>query len=173
MNSNDVSNRLGLLMGLLATLAVLGVLTLAFQQGLDERQHPNREVIAQSVDGGALEIRLESNRQGHYLVDGTINGHPVTFFVDTGATRIAIPAHIADAIGLSRGQAVDTRTAGGRVTSHATVLDEVEIGGIRRRGLQATINPVMEMDKVLLGMNFLAPLELNQRDGVLTIRAPQ
>jgi len=162
-----------MIMAILASLAVLGVLTLAFQQGLDQQQHPNRDTVAQSVDGQALEIRLQGNRQGHYLVDGTINGHPVTFFVDTGATSISIPGRIADEIGLSRGRAVDTRTAGGRVTSYATVLDEVDLGGIRRHGIQATINPAMDMDKVLLGMNFLAPLELNQRDGVLTIRAPR
>lgn len=163
--------RIALVMNLLAVLAVLGVLTLAFQQLLDERDHPNRSATANAVDGG-LEIRLEANRQGHYLADGTINGHPVTFLVDTGATSISIPGDLADRIGLERGIAIPTATAGGRVTSYATTLENVSLGGIRRQGISATINPSLDMDEVLLGMNFLAPLDISQRNGVLRIRVP-
>jgi len=170
---NDNSSRLGMIMALLASLAVLAVLTLAFQQSLDQRDHPNRSAAAQTVDGEALELRLERNRQGHYLVDGEINGHPVTFFVDTGATSISIPGQLAEEIGLTRGRALDTRTAGGRVTSYATRLESVDVGGIRQNDVQATINPAMDLDEVLLGMSFLGPLDLSQRDGVLTIRTPE
>ena len=48
---------------------------------------------------------LESNRQHHYVASGTINGRPVTFLLDTGATDVVIPAQLADRLKLRRGLA--------------------------------------------------------------------
>ncbi|MDQ2069363.1 retropepsin-like aspartic protease family protein [Natronospira bacteriovora] len=165
-------NRMAMVMALLAFLTLLGVLTLAFEGVLDDREHPNRQVGATAVNDQQLELRLQRNRQGHYLAEGEINGYPVTFLLDTGATTISVPGHLADRIGLERGHIIPTLTAGGRVNSYATRLN-VNLGGIRQDDIRASINPAMDMDKVLLGMNFLGPLELEQRDGVLVLRTPQ
>lgn len=159
-------------MAILASLMALGVMTLAFEGAIEERNNPNQSATAVSTDQGGLELTLEANRQGHYVAPGRINGHEVTFLVDTGATTISIPGHVADRIGLERGTPIPTSTAGGHVTSYATRLDTVSLGGIRRNDINASINPSMAIDEVLLGMNFLAPLELNQRGGQLQIRVP-
>ncbi|MEA5444734.1 TIGR02281 family clan AA aspartic protease [Gammaproteobacteria bacterium AB-CW1] len=160
------------IMLLVGLLLALGVLTLAFERILDQRQHPNQAVSAQALQDGSLEIRLDRNPQGHYLASGHINGEPVRFLIDTGATGISVPGHLARKLGLERGAAIPTRTAGGRVNSYLTQLESVSLGGIRQDDVRATINPHMDLDEVLLGMSFLGPLEMEQRDGTLVIRQP-
>jgi len=90
--------------------------------------------------------------------------------VDTGATDIAIPASVAQRIGL-RGEAYGmARTAGGDVETRQTRLEQVTLGPIELHGIRASILDDMEGDQVLLGMSFLSRLELWQRDGVLVLR---
>jgi len=60
--------------------------------GVEERQqNPNQNPDSVHLDN-AVEVTLEPNRQGHFLVDGQINQHGVTFLVDTGASFVAVPA---------------------------------------------------------------------------------
>ena len=56
-------------------LAALGVLYIAMEHYLQ----PNAAVVTAS---GSLQI--ERHRDGHFYVDGSINGQPVRFMVDTG-----------------------------------------------------------------------------------------
>ena len=122
-----------------------------------------------SVDaGGAAMIVLEQDRYGHYQVEGTINNQPVNFLIDTGATDVAIPRSLARDLGLKFGPQVQVMTAAGRSNAWMTRLNEVSIGGIRRRDVRATITSG-EFGGVLLGMSFLRHYSLQQRDGKLII----
>ena len=115
-------------------------------------------------------MRLFQNRVGHYLAKGKINGSPVRFVLDTGATAVTVPGRVAEHLGLQAGRAQLARTANGTITTYRTRLDEVSLGTIRLRDVRADINPHMEGNEVLLGMSFLRSLELVQRDGSLTLR---
>ena len=119
---------------------------------------------------GVREVVLRQNRAGHYVASGGINGQPVTFLLDTGATSVSIPASVAGRLGLKRGAAMRAHTANGTVTTYATRLDEVRLGNISLENVRADINPHMLGDEVLLGMSFLRKLEFTQRDRELTIR---
>ncbi|WP_069085928.1 retropepsin-like aspartic protease family protein [Pseudomonas sp. TCU-HL1] len=136
----------------------------------ETRQHnPNRE--PESVHGdGYVEVRLASSRQGHYLLDGRIDGQGVTFLLDTGATQVAVPAALARRLGLEPGAAVTLSTANGRVTGHRTQLQDLRLGDIRLTQVPAIIVPGMDGDEVLLGMSALKQLEFTQRDGTLVLR---
>ncbi|MDZ7752863.1 MAG: retropepsin-like aspartic protease [Gammaproteobacteria bacterium] len=70
------------------------------------------------------------------------------------------------------GHPMRANTAAGQVTSYATRLDSVQLGGITERDVWATINPGVDLDKVLLGVSFLKRLEIAQRGDTLTLRAP-
>jgi len=107
---------------------------------------------------------------GHYLANGEINGRPVTFLLDTGATDISIPALLAKDLGLERGAARRYQTANGTITTYGTRLETVRLGGIVRRQVRAHINPGMRQGEVLLGMSFLKHLEMVQRGNQLTLR---
>ncbi|MEX0729576.1 MAG: TIGR02281 family clan AA aspartic protease [Aquisalimonadaceae bacterium] len=151
-------------------LIVLGLLTLFFNSWLEQQHNPNQNVRSAIAADGSREVILIRNRHGHYMARGAINGHPVDFMLDTGASDISIPASVANRLGLERGRAVTYRTANGTIVGYATQLDSVSIGMVERRGVRASINPYMGGEEILLGMSFLGDLEFSQRDGELTIR---
>ena len=161
---------LGAGMFVAAWVLLLGILTAHFSGWLDERGDPNRSATGTISELGVREVRLFQNRVGHYLAKGKINGSPVRFVLDTGATAVTVPGRVAEHLGLQAGRAQLARTANGTITTYRTRLDEVSLGTIRLRDVRADINPHMEGNEVLLGMSFLRSLELVQRDGSLTLR---
>ncbi len=135
----------------------------------DRQRNPNQ--APQSIHGdGYVELRLASSRQGHYLLNGQINGQGVTFLLDTGATQVAVPEALAARLALERGAPITLSTANGRATGWRTRLDQLQLGDIRLSGVAALIAPGMDGDEVLLGMSALKQLEFTQRDGTLVLR---
>jgi aspartyl protease family protein len=155
-------------MMLIAALGMLGILTWFFSGQLDQRANPNQVVNSERIANG-VQVTLRSDRQGHFVASGGINGRGVTFLVDTGATLVSIPEALADDMGLVREAPIGLQTAAGPVQGYLTRLDEVRLGDIVKRDVRAAINPGRH-DTVLLGMSFLRELELVQRQGELTLR---
>jgi len=147
----------------LAALVLLGGLYALFSM-LNQKNGPVISIDA----GGAAMIVLEQDRNGHYQVPGKINNQSVNFLVDTGATDVAVPESIARALGLKFGPQVQVMTAAGPSKAWMTRLNEVSIGGIRRRNVRATITSG-GLTEVLLGMSFLRHYSLRQQDGKLVI----
>lgn len=141
-----------------------------FNYILDKQYNPNQNLQTLNPTTGVTEIELKRNRYGHYVSSGHINGVAVTFMLDTGATDVSIPAHIAQKIGLQRGRELIYRTANGRAKVYATELGEVALGGIKLNNIRATINPNVTDNDILLGMSFLKQLEFTQRGDSLTLR---
>jgi aspartyl protease family protein len=113
---------------------------------------------------------LERNHFNHYVTPGTINGVPVVFLIDTGATDVSVPAHLADALGLERGRARTYGTANGPAVVFGTRIDRIAIDAIELRDIPASLNPNVAGDEVLLGMSFLKHLEFTQRDRTLVLK---
>lgn len=157
-------------MTVLAWIVVLGLLSAFFGGWMEKLNNPNQKVQTELRDDGVREVVLRQNRAGHYVANGAINGEPVTFLLDTGATSVSVPAAIAKRLGLRRGAPMRANTANGAITTYATRLDQVRLGGIELNNVRADINPRMRSDEVLLGMSFLRKLEFTQRDRQLTIR---
>jgi aspartyl protease family protein len=153
-----------------AWVVLLGLLTWLFDGWLEGRHNPNRNVAVATDARGDAVVELQRNRAGHYVATGAINGSPVVFLLDTGATDVAVPAPLAGRLGLKRGRAVLGKTANGVVKTWQTRLDSVRLGAIELNDVRATIMPNMPGDDVLLGMSFLKQLEFVQRDGVMRLR---
>lgn len=154
----------------------LALLVLLFQKYLDNEQNPNRQVETRLTDQGVREIVLKRNRYGHYVASGEINGHTVTFLLDTGASTISIPARVARRLGLREGLPYQVSTANGTATVYSTRLQTLSLGNIVVHDLRAHINPHMDEEEILLGMSVLKNLEMTQRGDTLTLRqygAPQ
>ena len=162
-------HRLGQFMIYGAWLLLLLLLSLFFQNWLERERNPNRDLAAVDIDG-PREVVLKRARGGHYVAPGFINGEPVTFLIDTGATDVNIPQSVAQRIGLRQGYPQTAHTANGYITVYDTVADEVRLGNIALRQVPASINPHMPGDTVLLGMSFMKNLELVQKNNTLTIR---
>ncbi len=162
--------RLGTGMVVAAWAVAIALLVSLFSGLLDGQRNPNGQVAGIRTDTGVAEVRLVQNRQGHYIASGLINGEPVVFLLDTGATDVSVPARLARRLNLKRGAPMQAQTANGVVTTYRTRLASVALGTISMSGVRAHINPGMTGDEVLLGMSFLRDLELSQREGLLTLR---
>lgn len=157
---------MGRSMAWLASLALLGVLYLFFDSNLQARNNPNRQLqIAPGV-----ELVLQRGRNGHYVFPGEINGRPVTFLLDTGATLVSVPAHLAIELGLAAGAAQQSITANGTVVTRATQIGMLAFGPFKLSDVRANINPGMREHQILLGMSVLKQLEFSQRGDTLVLR---
>ncbi|GAA6186262.1 MULTISPECIES: retropepsin-like aspartic protease family protein [Alteromonadaceae] len=145
------------------------LLSLFFGDRLEKQKNPNQNPQSQ-LNNGAAEVKLKRNRMGHYVASGLINGQPVTFLLDTGATNVSVPAHLANELGLVGGARYSVSTANGNVTVAQTNIQQLDLGSIRINDVRASINPGMLSDEILLGMSVLKQLEFTQRGDWLILR---
>ena len=169
MDPNSFPQRLGNGMVILAWIIVLGLATFYFDRYLDKQHNPNQQV-ATTQSGKTREVILERNRAGHYVATARINDQAVVAMLDTGATHISIPEHIAQQLQLDRGPSFQVSTANGDITVYATILDKVQLGKISLDRVRANINPYMHQNEILLGMSFLKHIEFTQRGNQLTLK---
>ena len=159
--------------GLWFTLAgwVLLLLLLAvFARGfLALEENPNRAARAVDAGNGQLEVVLQRNRAGHYVAPGSINGVPVSFLLDTGATLVAVDQKLGVRLGLERGASWSVQTANGVVRGWRTLIASLNVAGIEQQAVPAILLPALG-EQVLLGMSFLKRVELVQRDDTLRLR---
>lgn len=153
----------------MAWLVLMALLVAYFSDLLDRQHNPNQRVDT-LTENGVREVVLQRNRFGHYVTSGKINGEPVVFMLDTGATGVAIPEAVAQRLDLRRGRAFRTQTANGLSTSWATRLDKVSVGEISLDKVSAGITPGLQIEEVLLGMSFLKHIEFTQRGDQLILR---
>lgn len=171
MTDNNNSQGLGKGMIIVAWLGVLAVLTMVFQNVLEGRYNPNRNLDESVSNGEIPEVVLQRNAQGHYVAEGRMNRFPVEFLLDTGATDIAIPEAIAEALRLPKRDGGFSQTANGTIAVWKTKVAEVSLGPIVLHDVSASIVPSMAADDpILLGMSFLKKLEMVQRGKELRLR---
>ena len=169
MNARAPGQRLGRWMMVLAWAAGLLLATHFFGQWQDAREMPNPAPVSLHANG-YIEVRLLGDPLGHFRARGSINGTPVVFLLDTGATDVAVPESLVEALNLPRGAAMELHTANGRATGYRTHLARLQLGDIVLTNVRALIAPGMGNDQVLLGMSALRQLEFTQRDGTLVLR---
>ena len=102
------------------------------------------------------------------LVEGAINGHSVTFLVDTGASVVSVNEELAGKIGLSAGSPTIFNTANGRALGRIVPEASVRVGGIRVDGIRVGIG---NSERALLGQNFLKKVQLTQGADRMVLRA--
>ncbi len=136
-----------------------------------------REVVAigqhtgTGEPGGRESVTLHADARGHFYTEGQINGGMVRMVVDTGATKIAIPAHDAVRLGINyrAGQLGYVSTANGVRPVYHVRLDTVKVGNILVHQVDAT---VLEggLSTVLLGMSFLNRTEMQRSGDKMTLK---
>jgi aspartyl protease family protein len=142
----------------------------------------NGETKSYTLDnqiGGTLsapekaEVRIPRGVRGDYSTVGSINGRTVNFLVDTGASSIAMSEVEAKRLGIPywlKGEKAGVQTASGFAGAYRITLDEVRVGEIALRQVEAYVvegnNPV----RVLLGMSFLGRLEMENTGNIMVLR---
>ena len=145
-------------LGILAFwLAVMAGLYVA----MDYVRQPRAAV--QAADGALV---IPRGSDGHFRVAGSVNGQPVRFMVDTGASLIAVTDALAQQAGLEGGQVTQFRTANGVRPGRVVAAPSVAVGGFVVSGLRVGTGYTGEtVGDALLGQNFLQHFEVQiQRD---------
>ena len=122
-------------------------------------------VRAALAGGGKQKVLLFADGGGHYRAEGAVNGHPITFLVDTGATTIALSGNHARSIGLDfqrLGRRGLASTAGGIVATYRLTLEKVQVGEITLFNVEAAVIEGNFPSMPLLGMSFLGQLEMKR-----------
>lgn len=103
----------------------------------------------------------KDTRSGQYHYKGRVNSGYVDFLVDTGASAVALTAADARKAGIRESELsynVPISTAGGRNYAARVTLDQVALGGIILRDVDALVVK-NGLETSLLGMTWLGQLQ--------------
>ncbi len=142
--------------------------TLGIRQGVHAAAPADKAAAAGDSSG---RVQLTADGQGHFTAQGSVNGVPVRFMVDTGASLVALPEGVARRAGvdLDRAPAVTIQTANGRAPAHRVVLNNVTIDGISLHLVEALVVDDAGLSTPLLGMSFLNRTNMHREGDSLVL----
>lgn len=148
--------------GALATwAAIICVLVLAFafreEAGYLWQRFASALLPGQVTDTGS-ELSIERARNGMFSVDTKVNGTPVRFLFDTGASDVLLSDGDARKLGFTLSPdefRIPVQTANGQTMAARVILQEIVIGNLRRTGIAALIAQPGATDTSLLGHGLL------------------
>lgn len=118
------------------------------------------------------ETRLTPTPNGHFRTMALVNGQPVEFIVDTGATTVALTIEDARRIGIPIDPSTFTEVglgAGGPVRGQQVTIDSVSVDGREVRTLSGVV--LDGLQDSLLGQAYLSRIgEVRMSGGVMILR---
>ncbi|MFN3663141.1 TIGR02281 family clan AA aspartic protease [Yoonia sp.] len=102
-------------------------------------------------------ITVPRGAGGHYFLNIDVNGTPVRFIVDTGASQVVLSERDARRAGIDPDSLTYSgmaATANGMVPTAPVMLDTMTLEGVTEGPVAAVVNGG-EMDESLLGMTYL------------------
>lgn len=122
--------------------------------GIDE------DGLVQIAEFTGDEILIPPGPRGHFTVELAVNGTPVRFLVDTGATMVSLTAEDAQRVGLpvhALDYSARAFTANGEIRIAPVILRHIQLGDREIRDVKATVTQA-PLNISLLGMSFLRRL---------------
>ncbi len=130
-----------------------------------------RAMAAEPESGAALKAKpvllLRQQGNGHYMVDGAVNGKPINLMVDTGASAISLPRNFAYMANMSCSEQVKVQTANGASSACMGIIAKLKVGPFLLRDVPAYIAP--NLNQPLLGMNVLQRFRIEQDNGEMRL----
>ncbi|MFC1568004.1 TIGR02281 family clan AA aspartic protease [Pseudomonadota bacterium] len=130
-------------------------------------------IISRAASEQPLEISYTPSGTGSMIVHGKVNGVPIRFVVDTGASLVSIPSSIAERAGVSTSDSrhVKLNTANGVTSAPLVKLDQVIADNIAIEGVMAVIQDLHVPDLGLLGMSFFGQhkMTIDHERNVITL----
>jgi aspartyl protease family protein len=142
----------------LRTAAAWGLIFIGVMAGYGLWNDLKTDIAPQQMISAEGQIEVPRAEDGHYYVTLTINGTPVQFMADTGATSMVLSNADARRLGIDLESLVylgQAQTANGTVATARVELPEVELGPYRDTDFAAWVNQG-EMEMSLLGMEYLS-----------------
>lgn len=119
-------------------------------------QRLKAEAFGSAIVNGR-EVRVPIGEDGHFWVEGSLNGQPARFLVDSGASVTTISREMAQRAGVpDTGQRIVVTTANGPAPATEAYADRLDVQSIRRTDFPVEINDHDQTN--VLGMNFLSSL---------------
>jgi clan AA aspartic protease, TIGR02281 family len=119
----------------------------------------------------AQQIVIPKSADGHFRMNGQINGKPLVFMVDTGATLVSVSEEFARSANLVGGRPVVMRTASGDLV--VRVIDDVSVsaGDFTVPFVKVSVGlSGLGPNEALLGQSFLSQFQLTMDDRQLILR---
>ncbi|HWR95434.1 MAG TPA: TIGR02281 family clan AA aspartic protease [Arenimonas sp.] len=133
-----------------------------FQVFLQKERKPGAE---QRISAGVVE--LQQNADGHFYIEGSINGAPLTFLVDTGASITTLTREASLLVDTTDCRTGKSSTANGIVDVCVAAVPEMRIGPYTVNDSLAAVNANTEAN--LLGMNVLGQFQISTENGVMRL----
>lgn len=156
----------------LRTAAAWGLIVVGLMAGYGLWQDLRPDLLPRQTVVAGDEIRLPRAADGHYYLTLTIEGTPVPFMVDTGASQVVLSLSDTQRLGIDSARLAfigEARTANGIVRTARVTLNEVMLGPHRDARLTAVVNEG-DMDTSLLGMSYLGRYSIEITGGEMILR---
>ena len=116
-------------------------------------------------------VTLYANAHGHFVSECQINGVPLKFLIDTGATTVALNSGDAKfaKIDYKNGEHVMVSTANGVVTAYRVTIASLKIGSITLNQVEGSVLEGGSPSVVLMGMSALNRLDMKRQDIAMTL----
>jgi aspartyl protease family protein len=116
-------------------------------------------------------VVLYADQAGHYFSQGQINGVPLKFLVDTGASVVAMNSSDARRAGIEykKGKRIPLHTANGVIQAYQVVVNTLKLGSVVLHQVDAVVNEGDSPPVVLLGMSALNRLDMKREGITLTL----
>ena len=140
--------------------------------GKKQKMNLSRQIATQFTKADKTEIRIASGYGEHYHTKGLINGTPVNFLVDTGATYVSMSHQDAEKLGIDyrAGMPISMNTANGVTGAFQITLQSVSVGNIVIHNVPAVVSTGGFTSELLLGNSYLSKVDLKIDQGVLILR---
>ena len=115
-------------------------------------------------------IELQRTRDGHFYIDGQINGQSVRYLIDTGASTVSVSERLARRAGLGCDRLATFSTANGHVQGCTTRVDQLYFGPFVMGNVSVVVLPNLGSE-ALLGMNVLKRVRMEQAGDKLRLSA--
>lgn len=131
----------------------------------------NRMITTQYAAPDKRQVDIPRNNRNQYVTTAQINGRTAPVIVDTGANIVAMNSSQAERLGIDYRGGSPTRleTASQVVDAWIVNLASIEVGGIRVDNVRASVMEGNFPGTILLGMSYLEHVELQEKDGVLSL----
>lgn len=118
---------------------------------------------------GSMEVQRQPN--GHFYLPGTLEGVPLTFMVDTGASVTSINNEMARQAGIRNCKEMQFQTANGTANGCIALVSRMTLGNFVLENITVAVMPNMEVN--LLGANVLRHFQVSQGDTSMQIGRKQ